>query len=171
VEDVKKTFLFAMENGVKGVTVFRDGCKEGVLVNKDKKEEVVPVSMTPTEDNSDRDTRIRPKKRGNRTIGATTRIKMLNHNLYVTINRNNEGEIVEIFATVGESKTANAHHTSGVEDSWSEGLAKIISLALRAGVAPDAIIHNLKNIPSDKPVLQRLEIVNRQSLFPLLLMP
>ena len=36
VEDVKDIFIYAMENGAKGLTVFRDGCKEGVLINKDK---------------------------------------------------------------------------------------------------------------------------------------
>ena len=92
------------------------------------------------------------KKRGDRTVGSTYRIHMQNHNLYVTVNRNKNGELVEIFTTVGESRNVNAHHTSGVEDSWAEGLGKIVSLALRAGVVPSSIIRNLKNIPSDKPV-------------------
>ena len=154
VEDVSEAFMMAMENGAKGVTVFRDGCKAGVLINKDKKGESKDNELPDpiTSDNGDCDSRMYPIKRGNRTIGATYRVHMQKHNLYVIANKNKDGKLVEIFTTVGESKKPNAHHTSGVEDSWAEGIAKIISLALRAGVDPYAIIRNLKNIPSDKPV-------------------
>ena len=144
VEEIKSVFLMAMKNGSKGITIFRDGSKQAVLVNKDKnvKEKLQENKQT------DRAS----IKRGSRTVGATYRIHMQNHNIYVIANKNNQGNLVEIFATVGESKKPNVHHTSGVEDSWAEGVAKIISLALRAGVDPHSIIRNLKNIPSDKPV-------------------
>ena len=179
VEDVKKTFLFAMENGVKGVTVFRDGSKEGVLVKKVEKAEPVEQVLetmyeegSKTEDKPSEDTMkirqdgLQPKKRGNRTVGATYRVHMEKHNLYVVINRNSDGDLVEIFATVGENKVQNTHHTSGIEDSWAEGLAKIISLALRAGVNPQAIIRNLKNIPSDKPVFTTIGDLEGSELIP-----
>ena len=146
VEEIKKTFLMAMENGVKGVTIFRDGSKQGVLVNKDKKQNPTPALIKET------DSRMLPIKRGHRTVGATYRVHMQNHNLYVIANKNTNGDLVEIFATVGESKKPNVHQTSGVEDSWAEAVAKLISLALRAGVKTESIIRNLKNIPSDKPV-------------------
>jgi ribonucleoside-diphosphate reductase alpha chain len=162
VEDVKKAFIFAMENGVKGLTVFREGCKDGVLINKDEKKEILSVAkeivqeLQETKHDDEGDSRVSPKKRGNRAVGATTRIHMQKHNLYVTVNRNKDGDIIEIFATVGESKEPDAHHTSGVEDSWAEALGKMISLALRAGVKPSAVVRNLKNIPSDKPVFHTI---------------
>ncbi|RKY75231.1 hypothetical protein DRQ07_12200, partial [candidate division KSB1 bacterium] len=157
VKEVSDTFLYAMKNGAKGITIFRDGCKEGVLINKDKKniikeakKAVHDLQHIKEEENSEE--RGHFKKRGNKTYGTTYRIQMQNHNLYITANRNKENQLVEVFATVGESKKPNAYHTSGVEDSWAEGLAKMISLALRAGVDTKSIIKNLKNIPSDKPV-------------------
>lgn len=163
VEIVKDTFIYAMINGVKGITIFRDGSKEGVLVSKDKEtktlknvkkvmEEEVKEKVSVRKEKDYYENVMSPKKRGDKTVGSTYRIHLQNHNLYVTVNRNKDGELVEIFTTVGESKIPNAHHTSGVEDSWAEGLGKIISLALRAGVKPSSIITNLKNIPSDKPV-------------------
>jgi hypothetical protein len=91
---------------------------------------------------------------------------MQHHNLYVTVNKNTNNNIIELFATVGESKNPNTHHTSGVEDSWAEGLGKIASLALRAGVNPDAIIRNLKNIPSDKPVFTTIGACENSELIP-----
>jgi len=172
VKDVEDIFTRAMANGVKGITVFRDGCKMGVMVSKTEdaktqdaeEEEEVPVSKTPPA--AQEDTRLNPLKRGNVTYGTTTRINMQSHHMYVTVNRNVSGAVVEVFATVGESKNPKVHHTSGIEDSWAEGLGKIASLALRAGVDPQSIIRNLKNIPSDKPVFTTIGDVNHSELIP-----
>lgn len=162
VDDVKTTFLMAMDSGVKGMTVFRDGCKKAVLVNKEKEQEngsldIGPEDLNPLdlEDAERFETRTSPLSRGNRTVGGTTRIHMDKHNMYVTVNKNYEGQLVEIFVTVGTSKEAAGKsiviQTSGVENSWANAVSKITSLALRAGVKPESIIKNLKNIPSDKP--------------------
>jgi len=179
VADVKWAFLKAMNNGVKGITVFRDGCKEAVLVNKDPK---VDEDKETEEEDEDPSAEKTPadldevtkqdiqqnyfKKRGNRAVGATTRVHLSGHNMYVTVNRNQNGDIIEVFTTVGESKTPNTRHTSGIEDSWAEGLGKIISLALRAGVNPESIIRNLKNIPSDKPTFATIGDCESSELIP-----
>jgi len=159
VADVKNAFELALSNGVKGLTIFRDGSKEGVLIDRgsDKKKIIKEAKkavhdLQNMQEESIIESRMSPVKRGSKTIGSTYRVHMQSHNLYITVNRNKEGDLVEVFATVGENKNQNAHHTSGVEDSWAEGLAKMISLALRAGVDEDSVIRNLKNIPSDKPV-------------------
>jgi ribonucleoside-diphosphate reductase alpha chain len=169
VEDVSKAFMLAMENGAKGITIFRDGSKEGVLVDKNKalqESKKAIHTLQNIKEESVIDTRVLPKKRGNRALGATYRIHLQNHNLYITANRNTDGELVEIFATVGESKKPNPNHTSGVEDSWAEGLGKIISLALRAGVKPQSVIRNLKNIPSDKPIFTTIGENENSELIP-----
>jgi len=156
VADVKEIFDFALANGVKGLTVFRDGSKEGVLI--DNKKKIIVEAKKTVQELQDMDvepdfeSRKAPRKRGGKTVGSTIRVHMQKHNLYISVNRNKDGDLVEVFATVGENKNQNANHTSGVEDSWAEGLAKMISLALRAGVDVNSIIRNLKNIPSDKPV-------------------
>jgi ribonucleoside-diphosphate reductase alpha chain len=177
-EDISKAFLMAMDMGIKGLTVFRDGSKEGIFVNKDVKDKIAIEEVQKTvhklmEEKQDlkmddvvEDTRMAPKKRGNRAVGATYRVHMQGHNLYITANRNAGGELVELFATVGESKNPDAYHTSGVEDSWAEGLGKMISLALRAGVSPSSIIRNLKNIPSDKPVFINIDDEGPSELVP-----
>jgi len=166
VEDISKAFLYAMDNGAKGITIFRDGSKDGVLISKDKGAKKEPIPEVIHKEEKQVDTRVFPKKRGNRAVGATHRIRLQSHNLYVTANRNTDGDLVEIFATVGESKKSNPHHTSGVEDSWAEGLAKIVSLALRAGVSPQSVIRNLKNIPSDKPVFTTIGDNETSELIP-----
>jgi intein/homing endonuclease len=177
-EDISKAFLMAMDMGIKGLTVFRDGSKEGIFVNKDVKDKSVIAEVQKAihkimeekqnlkMDDATEDRRVAPKKRGNRTMGATYRVHMQGHNLYITANRNSNGELIELFATVGESKSLDAYHTSGVEDSWAEGLGKMISLALRAGVSPSSIIRNLKNIPSDKPVFINIDDEAHAELIP-----
>ena len=162
VADVKEIFEYALANKVKGLTVFRDGSKEGVLIDNKKKvddtKKIISEAKKTVQDlqemnvEPDFESRKSPLKRGGRTIGSTIRVHMQKHNLYISVNRNKEGDLVEVFATVGENKNQQSNHTSGVEDSWAEGLAKMISLALRAGVDVKSIIRNLKNIPSDKPV-------------------
>lgn len=165
VKDIKKAFMYAMDNGVKGLTVFRDGCKEAVLVSNDKPKESTKEAHELDELTSE-DVQSHFKKRGGRTVGATSRVHLEGHNMYVTVNKNGDGDMVEVFATVGESKTPNTRHTSGIEDSWAEGLGKVISLALRAGVNPESIIRNLKNIPSDKPVFTVVGECDNSELIP-----
>jgi len=167
VDDVKKAFWYAMKNGVKGITVFRDGCKDGVLVKKseDKPAKEIEEAKELDEVTTD-DVKDHFKKRGGRTVGATSRVHLEGHNMYVTVNRNQDGDLVEVFATVGESKSLTTRQTSGIEDSWAEGLGKVISLALRAGVNPESIIRNLKNIPSDKPVFSNIGGCDNSELIP-----
>jgi ribonucleoside-diphosphate reductase, adenosylcobalamin-dependent len=175
VEDVKKAFTFAMEQGAKGITIFRDGSKEGVLVNKDKKVEEKKIieetrkqvyELQETKEEKIDDTRVLPKQRGSRAPGATYRIPMQQHNLYVTVNRNKEGDLVEVFAIVGKSKKAKDLKPSGVENSWAEALGRLASLCLRAGVDTQSVISNLKNITSDKPIFTTIGDNDNSELIP-----
>ena len=171
VEDVKKAFEFAMEQGAKGITIFRDGSKEGVLVNKDKEkiieeakecvQELQGIEKATTEDS-----RAFPIQRGNLADGSTYRIPLQHHNLYVTVNRNDDGKLVEVFAVAGKSKRAKDVKHSGVENSWAEALGRLASLCLRAGVDPCSIISNLKNITSDKPVFGTIGRNENSELIP-----
>ena len=170
VEDVKKAFTFAMEQGAKGITVFRDGSKEGVLVTKENKKIIEDAKKQVHElqhiEEKPCDTRAFPKQRGNRVGGVTYRIPMQKHNLYITINKNKDGDLVEIFTIVGKSKKSKDIQSSGVENSWAEGLGRLASLCLRAGVSPYSVISNLKNITSDKPIFATIGDNENSELIP-----
>ncbi|HSX08664.1 MAG TPA: adenosylcobalamin-dependent ribonucleoside-diphosphate reductase [Candidatus Saccharimonadales bacterium] len=98
VEDVKKLYMSAYDNGLKGVTYFRDGSRMGVLQREEKKEEkkeeiaVVPqIPVTP---------RVpRPMV----LTGVTYKAESPTGKLYVTINNDEKGDMFEIFINHGKS--------------------------------------------------------------------
>lgn len=136
-EDVSKAYILSYKLGCKGVTVYRDGSREDqVLISanttKDKKEEapVVPVKKD----------RQRPK----RVIGSTLLMHTGCGKMYVTINEDSEG-IFEVFTQLGKC--------GGCTATQSEAIARLTSLALRAGVETSRIISQLKGIRCPSPTL------------------
>ena len=78
--------------------------------------------------------------------GRTFKVKTSCGNCYVTINRLGEGEggsIVEVFATHGKA--------GGCQASFLEGMTRVISIALRAGVDVKRIIKTLQGVRCPSP--------------------
>ena len=86
-----------------------------------------------------------PKPRPEVLTGQTYKVKTGYGNLYVTVNNDENGEPFEIFATIGKS--------GGFFQEQSEGICRLISLALRAGVSVDDIIQDLKGIRGPMPIM------------------
>jgi ribonucleoside-diphosphate reductase alpha chain len=74
--------------------------------------------------------------------GVTQRIETGYGKLYVTINEDGNGRPFELFANIG--------HSGGYTNSFTEALAKVISTALRSGVAPEEIVDELRGTRSPK---------------------
>ena len=77
--------------GLKVITVYREGSREGILITNDEKEknkdaELDTESISKVE-NTDRQPRIRPTQ----TQGLTRRIKTGEGTLYITINEDERG--------------------------------------------------------------------------------
>jgi len=127
-EDVKAVYLMAYHLGCKGVTVYRSGSREEeVLVagNKTKSPEVFkPCQKTA------------PRPRPKRTIGITEQVKTGCGKMYITVNSDQQG-LIETFITTG---------SSGGCSGFTEGVSRLISLALRANIAPEAIIDQLTSV-------------------------
>ena len=124
VDDVAAAYIKAYEQGCKGITVYRDGSREGQTLEKADK-----VKEDKVEKGSKRP---RPEW----TYGATKKVPIACGKLFITVNHDDVG-VSEVFVETGKY---------GGCSSQSEGLARMISLALRSGTDIDEIIDQLKGV-------------------------
>jgi len=138
VEDMKNSYQLAYKLGnIKGVTVYRDGCKQNQVLSavisavESKKEE-----KTPEQEVEEIVTRLnapRPRK----IAGTTNRVETPVGKLYVTINEAN-GRLYEAFLNIGK---AGADITAD-----AEGYGRLLSMLFKIGVPPDMIVDQLRGI-------------------------
>lgn len=127
VEEVERIYLDAYRMRLKGVTVYRDGSRESQPLVGGKTFKNQPEVQIET----------KYIERDDVTYGSTEEVKIGCGELYVTVNRNQDGKIVEVFTTTGKH---------GGCPSQSEGLARMISISLRSGVPMEKIIKQLQGI-------------------------
>lgn len=137
VETVADIYMTAYKAGLKGITVYREGSREGILQTEEfaKKQEAGKLSP-PAKQSGPRD---RPRV----TFGFTERVRTGEGNLYVTINEDENG-ICEVFSTIGKA--------GGNAAAQTEAISRLISLALRSGIEPREIVKQLKGIGGPLPV-------------------
>jgi ribonucleoside-diphosphate reductase alpha chain len=132
-EDVAKVYQLAYEQGLKGITIYRDGSREGQVLTtgKEKKSEApagaasgVGVSRT-------------PRNRSKVTTGITEKVTTGCGNMYVTVNADEHG-ICEVFSHLGKA--------GGCAVAQLEATCRLISLALRSGVDVDSVVKQLRGI-------------------------
>lgn len=138
VEETEELYMYAWEQGLKGVTIFRDGCKRlGILTTSDTNSETKD-NESKTEDNN-KYNYITPVSR--KTIGVTSGKtyckKCACGTLYITINCDDDNNVVETFI-----------HTSkgGICQANIGAVTRMISVGLRSGVKVEEIIDQLKGI-------------------------
>jgi len=126
-EEVEQAFLLAYELNCKGITVYRDGCREAQTLNMGikKEEKSVATSALST-----------PRERAKSLEGFTTKIMTGCGNLYVTINYDSEG-ICEVLTNAGKTGGCQAQ---------AESTARLVTAALRSNVDPHAIAKQLRGI-------------------------
>lgn len=132
VEDVKKVYENCYNNGIKGITIYRDMSREGQTLQKidnteksnNKTEEKPQITEKSIE---------RPK-----VISGYTQKGETNYgNLYATLNVV-DGKPYELFVNIGKS--------GSLAKSLSEALSRTISISLQNGINIDEIIKTLNGI-------------------------
>jgi ribonucleoside-diphosphate reductase alpha chain len=126
VKDVEKAYLLADSLNTKGITIYRDGSRSEQVLYK-------PQALG----------KRLPQDRPNSLPSVTDKIKTGFGNLYVTISYFN-GKPFEVFASIGKSGYSTM--------ADAEALGRMISLALRSGVAPKEVISQLKGIGGSEPI-------------------
>ena len=135
IEDVGRLYFEAYKEGCKGLTIFRAGCKRGAILTtekpKEKKEEIKEKKVIFDS--------IEPIHRSTlgTTYGQTQQKKCACGKLYVTCNKDEQGNIVELFT-----------HTSkgGICQANLNAVTRMVSLSLRSGVKVAEIVDQLKGI-------------------------
>lgn len=156
VKDVEKLYISAWKNGLKGVTVFREDCaRDGVLTSdkpedkiKIKEKDILPdeiINPKPVETNLPEGERllfnnivpVTRRSLGKRLDGATYVKKTACGKLYITINRDENDNLVEVFIDPGKSGGCVAN---------AESLGRMASTMLRGGISIESIIDSTKGV-------------------------
>lgn len=127
VQDVKDIYFQAWRSGCKGITVYREGAREGILLTNEEAAAQKGVTGQPHKFE-------RPKI----LTGQTLKMKIPQGSLYVTANKNGDNIIRETFVTLGKS--------GGDEKADAEAIGRLISLYLQHGGSIQEVINTLKGI-------------------------
>ena len=133
VEEVEKLYRYAYDTGCKGLTIFRDGCARTAILNSTPEES----KEQPQESKLDSIYPVTRADMGDRLEGATYVRQTACGKLYITINTNEKGELVEVFIDPSKSGGCLAN---------VEVIGRLCSTMLRAGVAVEAVIDSAKGV-------------------------
>lgn len=159
IEGVEKIYFLAWKLGCKGITVYREGSREGILltVEEAKAQEAVALKKLETRDEEvhtpsypisslhpiSTTKEITPIKRPLLLQGFTEVIKTGYGNLYVTVNTY-EGRPFEVFVQIGKSG-----YTTMAD---AEAIGRLVSLSLRSGISVKEVVEQLDGIGGSSPV-------------------
>ncbi|WP_178023049.1 LAGLIDADG family homing endonuclease [uncultured Paenibacillus sp.] len=94
IEQTSELYMYGYEKGLIGVTIYRDGSRDTQVLSVDKAEEEKPEAAVPAPQ-----FRKRPKVLRGETIKTPTPFGKA----YVTINRNEDAEVDEVFIKLGKT--------------------------------------------------------------------
>jgi len=123
-EDVAKVYMLAYQEGLKGITIYRDRSRESQV-------------LTVGEEVKRAEGKLAPRKRPKVTTGVTERVNTGCGYIYVTVNFDSQG-ISEVFSTLGKA--------GGCAAAQLEAISRLTSLALRSGIDIDSIVKQLRGI-------------------------
>jgi len=162
-ETVGDIYMTAYKAGLKGITVYRESSREGILITEDQKEKEAGNSVDSKEDKTllnsknNEDSQLvrskknlRPRFRPGETQGVTKRIRTGEGSLYITINEDEHG-LCEVFTTIGKA--------GGNAAAQSEAISRLISLSLRSGIDPNDVVKQLKGISGPNPTWENGQLI------------
>jgi ribonucleoside-diphosphate reductase alpha chain len=125
VDDVRKIYEYCFDNGIKGVTIYRDGSRSGQ-----------PIKKIDRDESGGQKGRVRPRPQF--VQGVTTKCSSPYGSIYITANFDDDKRMFETFISIGKS--------GSILKSITEALGRVISLALRSGVDIEDLVSTLSDI-------------------------
>ncbi len=141
VQQVEQIYMQAWKAGCKGITVYREGSREGILITDEqadaangerKKELQLPAQQT-----------VEEWERPHMMSGQTIKIRTQQGPLYVTANFDNDS-IREVFVNLGK--------TGSEEKSYCEAIGRLVSKYLQLGGNVKEVIDCMKGIKSNSSI-------------------
>jgi ribonucleoside-diphosphate reductase alpha chain len=139
-EDVERIYVLAWKMGCKGITVYREGSREGILITEAQAKGQPAPAPAAAAAAAAGPARVTPRARPKVTAGRTERIETPRGRVYVVINEDEMG-ICEVFV-----------HSLDVE---AEAIGRMASLALRGGLDPRDVIEQLWRVQSREVAFDR----------------
>ncbi|HEX7239307.1 MAG TPA: hypothetical protein VF263_03495, partial [Longimicrobiaceae bacterium] len=169
VEDVRKIYELAFSLNCKGVTVYRDGSRDGQVLSTGATKSPAQQADEAAKTNAaeERAAKLEAELRATREAlaraeaqaqqvrrhkrkrpavlrGSTRKMSSPLGDVFVTINEDGENTPFEVFATLGKA--------GSIAMADVEAIGRLISLALRFGVPVNEVHTQLRGISSDRAV-------------------
>lgn len=135
VETIFDLYVYAWKKGLKGVTVFREGCKRAGILDSN-------IKSDPKEENNeikfDSIVPITRKELGLEPLPSSSYYKQVAcGNMYIHITHDNNNNIVEVFVDPGKS---------GICAANAQNIGRQASAALRAGMKVESVIDSMLGV-------------------------
>ena len=136
-ENIEESYMLAFREGCKGITIYRDGSKDNQVLSPGQGQQTateaapgMPATLAPQA--------LTPRPRPQEMVGITERVRTGHGNMYVTINFDSEGSPFEVFSALGKA--------GGCDSAQLEAISRLVSLSLRSGIDPEAVMEQLRGI-------------------------
>lgn len=166
VDEVENIYMEAFDSGCKGITIYRDGCRTGVLVKSDanKPSLGVPQTVAPKRPKTLPCEVFHVTKGGNRYYVCVGIFNNEPYEVFCYLNDDGEGDVIVpksikhgelIKESRGRYKLKNSDRgyscvlNSDKADDSVEALTRMISTALRHGSNISFIVHQLEKTKGD----------------------
>lgn len=149
-KDIHDIYWLAYQEGCKGVTVYRDGCKSVQVLatgeGQKKMDGAGPDGQPGAQPGAAPAAPVSAVRRRPDVVqGFTQKVQTGLGAMYLTVNEV-DGQPFEVFATIGKSGRSIT--------AKAEAIGRLVSLALRSGVAVRDVVAQIKGIGGEHPVFR-----------------